>query len=54
VAKDAGAAFDLFPGNPAYHLGRPVKEISIFPAAANHGLRSLRADLEGQPRYSAH
>jgi UDP-3-O-[3-hydroxymyristoyl] N-acetylglucosamine deacetylase len=35
------------------HLGRPVK-VSIYPAAANHGLRFVRADLPGQPEIPAH
>jgi UDP-3-O-[3-hydroxymyristoyl] N-acetylglucosamine deacetylase len=35
------------------HSGRPVR-VSIYPAAANHGLRFVRADLEGQPEIPAH
>ena len=35
------------------HSGRPVK-VTINPAAANHGLRFLRADLPGQPEIPAH
>ena len=35
------------------HSGRPVK-VTIYPAAANHGLRFVRADLPGQPEIQAH
>ncbi len=35
------------------HLGRPVK-VTIYPAAANHGLRFVRADLPGRPEILAH
>ncbi len=35
------------------HSGRPVK-VGIFPAAANHGLRFVRADLAGKPEIRAH
>jgi UDP-3-O-[3-hydroxymyristoyl] N-acetylglucosamine deacetylase len=35
------------------HLGRPVK-VTIHPAAANHGLRFVRADLPGRPEILAH
>jgi UDP-3-O-[3-hydroxymyristoyl] N-acetylglucosamine deacetylase len=35
------------------HSGRPVK-VAIYPAAANHGLRFVRADLPGQPEIRAH
>jgi UDP-3-O-[3-hydroxymyristoyl] N-acetylglucosamine deacetylase len=35
------------------HSGRPVR-VSIYPAAANHGLRFVRADLPGQPEIPAH
>ena len=35
------------------HLGRPV-QVTIYPAAANHGLRFVRADLPGQPEIPAH
>ncbi|OGR24870.1 MAG: UDP-3-O-[3-hydroxymyristoyl] N-acetylglucosamine deacetylase [Desulfobacca sp. RBG_16_60_12] len=35
------------------HLGRPVR-VTIHPAAANHGLRFVRADLPGQPEIPAH
>ncbi len=35
------------------HSGRPVK-VTIYPAAANHGLRFVRADLPGRPEILAH
>ncbi len=35
------------------HLGRSVK-VTIHPAAANHGLRFVRADLPGRPEILAH
>ena len=35
------------------HSGRPVR-VTINPAAANHGLRFVRADLPGQPEIQAH
>jgi len=35
------------------HLGRPVK-VAIYPAAANHGLRFVRADQPGRPEILAH
>jgi UDP-3-O-[3-hydroxymyristoyl] N-acetylglucosamine deacetylase len=35
------------------HLGQPVK-VTIYPAAANHGLRFVRADLPGRPEIQAH
>jgi UDP-3-O-[3-hydroxymyristoyl] N-acetylglucosamine deacetylase len=35
------------------HSGRPVK-VGIYPAAANHGLRFVRADLPGKPEIQAH
>ena len=35
------------------HLGRPVK-VAIYPAAANYGLRFVRADLAGRPEIMAH
>jgi UDP-3-O-[3-hydroxymyristoyl] N-acetylglucosamine deacetylase len=35
------------------HSGRPVK-VTIHPAAANHGLRFVRADLPGRPEILAH
>jgi UDP-3-O-[3-hydroxymyristoyl] N-acetylglucosamine deacetylase len=35
------------------HLGRTVK-VTIYPAAANHGLRFVRADLPGRPEIQAH
>jgi UDP-3-O-[3-hydroxymyristoyl] N-acetylglucosamine deacetylase len=35
------------------HLGRPVR-VTIHPAAANHGLRFVRADLPGRPEILAH
>lgn len=35
------------------HQGRPVT-VTIYPAAANHGLRFVRADLPGRPQILAH
>jgi UDP-3-O-[3-hydroxymyristoyl] N-acetylglucosamine deacetylase len=35
------------------HSGQPVKVV-IQPAAANHGLRFVRTDLDGQPEIQAH
>jgi UDP-3-O-[3-hydroxymyristoyl] N-acetylglucosamine deacetylase len=35
------------------HQGRPVN-VTIHPAAANYGLRFVRADLTGQPEIMAH
>jgi len=35
------------------HSGQPVN-VTIYPAAANHGLRFVRADLPGQPEIRAH
>lgn len=35
------------------HSGRSVK-VAILPAAANHGLRFMRADLPGKPEIRAH
>ena len=35
------------------HLGQPVT-VTIYPAAANHGLRFVRADLPGRPEIQAH
>jgi UDP-3-O-[3-hydroxymyristoyl] N-acetylglucosamine deacetylase len=35
------------------HQGRPV-QVTIYPAAANHGLRFVRADLPGRPEILAH
>jgi len=35
------------------HSGRPVK-VTVYPAAANHGLCFARADLPGKPQVKAH
>lgn len=35
------------------HQGQPVK-VTIYPAAANQGLRFVRADLPGRPQIRAH
>jgi UDP-3-O-[3-hydroxymyristoyl] N-acetylglucosamine deacetylase len=35
------------------HSGQPV-EVDVRPAAANHGLRFVRADLPGKPEIRAH